>query len=59
MLVDAADSEVNVEDIRVDHSPGQPLGMVELDVGPVLGETIEQALMARGWAATANRPLPD
>jgi prephenate dehydrogenase len=59
LLVDAADSQVNVEDIRVDHSPGQPLGVVELDVSPVLGESLEQALVARGWAATANLPLPD
>ena len=34
LLVDAADAQVNVEDIRVDHSPGQPLGLVELDVAP-------------------------
>ena len=30
-------AEVNVEDIRVDHSPGQPFGVVELDVQPALG----------------------
>jgi prephenate dehydrogenase len=59
LLVDAADSQVNVEDIRVDHSPGQPLGVVELDVAPALGESLAQALVTRGWAASANAPLPE
>jgi prephenate dehydrogenase len=59
LLVDAADSQVNVEDIRVDHSPGQPLGVVELDVTPAQGESLEQALVARGWAANANLPLAE
>lgn len=56
LLVDAADAEVNVEDIRVDHSPGQPLGVVELDVAPAHGESLERALAARGWTASANPP---
>ena len=59
LLADAADSAVNVEDIRVDHSPGQPLGVVELDVTPALGESLEQALAALGWAATATLPLAE
>jgi prephenate dehydrogenase len=59
LLVDAAASEVNVEDIRVDHSPGQPLGVVELDVAPARGEFLSQALLARGWAATASPPQPE
>jgi prephenate dehydrogenase len=59
LLVDAADAGVNVEDIRVDHSPGQPLGIVELDVAPVSGEPLERALVERGWAATASPPAPE
>ena len=59
LLVDAAASQVNVEDIRVDHSPGQPLGVVELDVAPTHGESLELALVARGWAANASLPPAD
>jgi prephenate dehydrogenase len=58
LLVDAAAAQVNVEDIRVDHSPGQPLGLVELDVAPERAHSLEQALVARGWTATANPPPP-
>jgi prephenate dehydrogenase len=56
LLVDAADAQVNVEDIRVDHSPGQPLGVVELDVAPDHGESLERALAALGWTASASPP---
>ncbi|HTR68665.1 MAG TPA: prephenate dehydrogenase [Mycobacteriales bacterium] len=56
LLADAARAQVNVEDIRVDHSPGQPLGLVELDVAPDRGETLEHALAQRGWTATASPP---
>jgi prephenate dehydrogenase len=57
LLVDAADAEVNVEDIRVDHSPGQPFGVVDLDVAPALARAFEQALVERGWAANGSAPL--
>jgi prephenate dehydrogenase len=59
LLVEAAEADVNVEDIRVDHSPGQPLGMVELDVAPDRGDSLERELVARGWTASASPPPPD
>jgi prephenate dehydrogenase len=59
LLADAAAAGVNVEDIRVDHSPGQPLGVVELDVAADRGERLERDLTARGWAATASAPVVD
>lgn len=59
LLMDAAEAGVNVEDIRVDHAPGQPLGVVELDVEPSHGEPLERDLSHRGWAATASPPPPD
>lgn len=59
LLVDAAGAEVNVEDIRVDHSPGQPLGIVELDVSPAEANRLRRGLEERGWTATASTPLPD
>jgi prephenate dehydrogenase len=59
LLADAAAGEVNVEDIRVDHSPGQPLGIVELDVAPGSGSRLESELEARGWRATSAEPVAD
>jgi prephenate dehydrogenase len=59
LLVDAAAAGVNVEDIRVDHSPGQPLGVVELDVAADRGESLERELATRGWAATVSTPPAD
>jgi prephenate dehydrogenase len=59
LLGDASDGGVNVEDIRVDHSPGQPLGIVELDVAPGMAATLQAGLERRGWRASANEPLDD
>lgn len=59
LLVAAAEAGVNVEDIRVDHSPGQPFGVVELDVAPAQAESLERDLAARGWTATASPPMRD
>jgi prephenate dehydrogenase len=57
LLADAASCGVNVEDIRVDHAPGQPVGMVELDVRPDGRETLQHALDSHGWTVTSS-PAP-
>jgi prephenate dehydrogenase len=57
LLADAASCGVNVEDIRVDHAPGQPIGMVELDVRPDGRETLQHALDGHGWTVTSS-PAP-
>jgi prephenate dehydrogenase len=57
LLADAASCGVNVEDIRVDHAPGQPVGMVELDVRPEGRETLQRALEGQGWTVTSS-PAP-
>lgn len=59
LLADAAAGGVNVEDIRVDHAPGRPVGIVELDVAPGSSATLEVELDARGWRATAAEPALD
>jgi prephenate dehydrogenase len=59
LLGDAAAGQVNVEDIRVDHSPGQPIGIVELDVAPGSGARLEAELEARGWQATSAEAIPN
>jgi prephenate dehydrogenase len=50
LLTDAAAAQVNVEDLRVEHAPGQPLGIVELDVAPERAGAAVRALAERGWA---------
>jgi prephenate dehydrogenase len=57
LLADAASCGVNVEDIRVDHAPGQPVGMVELDVRPDGRQTLQHALDGHGWTVTSS-PAP-
>lgn len=40
---------VNVEDVRIEHSPGQRVGLVELDVRPGADEVLGEALRTHGW----------
>ena len=49
LFADAGAAGVNVEDVRIDHSPGQPLGLVELDVSPGADVALERALSEEGW----------
>ena len=53
LLADAADAGVNIEDLRVDHAPGLPVGLIELYVAPDAEETLSSALVARGWTLTS------
>jgi len=49
-LFDAAGAAgVNVEDVRIEHSPGLPVGVAELSVRPAEAETLLAALQAGGW----------
>lgn len=48
---DAGQSGVNVEDLRIDHDPGRPVGLVELVVQASAADTLVDALVARGWSA--------
>ena len=49
LLGDAVASEVNVEDIRIDHDPGRPVGLVELVVEDSRAEHLLVSLESRGW----------
>jgi prephenate dehydrogenase len=53
LLADAADAGVNIEDLRVDHAPGLPMGLIELYVASDSEETLSRALAARGWTLTS------
>lgn len=50
VLVAAADAGVNVEDVRVDHLPGRPSGVVELLVAADTRERARACLAAAGWS---------
>lgn len=49
LFADAGDSGVNIEDVRIDHDPGRPVGLVELDVLAGRVEELRGALESRGW----------
>ena len=40
---------VNIEDVRIEHSPGLPLGVAELSVRPAEAAPLLKALEAGGW----------
>ena len=43
--------EVNIEDVRIDHDPGRPVGQVELVVAESAARVLSDALGERGWSA--------
>jgi prephenate dehydrogenase len=49
LFADSVASEVNIEDIRIDHDPGRPVGLVELLVEEGRAEHLLTSLEARGW----------
>jgi prephenate dehydrogenase len=49
LFADAAESGANVEDLRIDHSPGRPVGEVELAVKPGSVDQLVEVLTERGW----------
>jgi prephenate dehydrogenase len=49
-LFDAAGAAgVNIEDVRIEHSPGLPVGVAELSVRPAEADPLLDALEAGGW----------
>jgi prephenate dehydrogenase len=40
---------VNIEDVRIEHSPGLPVGVAELSVRPEQAGTLLDAMQAGGW----------
>ncbi|MBG6088538.1 prephenate dehydrogenase [Actinomadura viridis] len=41
---------VNIEDVTIEHSPGRPLGVLEIAVRPEEAERLAAELRARGWS---------
>jgi prephenate dehydrogenase len=49
LFTTAAEADVNIEDVGIEHSPGQPVGVAELSVRPESAGTLIAALAADGW----------
>jgi prephenate dehydrogenase len=49
LFTDASHAGVNVEDVQLEHSAGQPTGLVHLSVTRDLAEVLLEALRSHGW----------
>ena len=49
LFADVGASETNLEDLRIDHDPARPYGLVELLVAEGRAEDLRAALDSRGW----------
>ncbi|WP_298459947.1 prephenate dehydrogenase [uncultured Cellulomonas sp.] len=49
LLTDVGHAGVNLEDLRMEHSPRHPMGMAAMSVVPDRAEHLERELAARGW----------
>lgn len=47
-----ADAQINVEDLRMEHSQGHPAGIVEISVAAGTGVHVASALKELGWTTT-------
>ncbi len=45
----AGQAGINIEDVRIEHSPGLPAGVLELSVSPQAADGLAEALVAGGW----------
>jgi prephenate dehydrogenase len=50
LFADAGASDVNIEDVHIDHDPGRETGLVELVVDETRAEHLQTSLGGRGWA---------
>jgi prephenate dehydrogenase len=53
LLVAAGDAGVNVEDVTIEHSPGHPVGVIELSVRPESALRLACRLRTNGWVVHA------
>ena len=49
LLSEIGELDVNLEDLRLEHSPGAPIGIVEVAVAPEAAAGLEADLGRRGW----------
>jgi len=51
LMAHTGESDVNIEDLRIDHELGRPVGLVEIAVLADRADVLVAALTARGWPA--------
>jgi prephenate dehydrogenase len=49
LFADAGEAGVNIEDVTIEHSPGQPVGVVQLWVQPAAADALAERLRIHGW----------
>jgi prephenate dehydrogenase len=49
LLTEIGEVGVNLEDLRLEHSPGAEIGIVEVSVLPEVRDRLERELTTRGW----------
>lgn len=49
LLTDVGDADFNIEDLQIEHSPGQPMGLARIAVRPDRAEPLVAELRSRGW----------
>lgn len=49
LLTEIGEDGINLEDMRLEHSPGQPVGLVVVSVDPNRREELVNALNERNW----------
>lgn len=49
LFADIGEAGINLEDFRMDHSPGAPIGLAELSVLPEAAHRLSEWLEERGW----------
>jgi prephenate dehydrogenase len=49
LFADAGASNVNIEDVHIDHDPGRDTGLVELVVDETRADHLQTSLESRGW----------
>ncbi len=53
LFADTGAAGINIEDVRIEHSPGQPVGLVELSVDPAARDRLVEALGDLAWVVHA------
>jgi prephenate dehydrogenase len=49
LLTFIGDVGVNIEDLKLEHSPGAPIGLVEIQVLPESADLLAKQLTDNGW----------
>ena len=49
MLAEIGEIGVNLEDLRLEHSPGRQVGLAEIAVLPEAADRLTNELAERGW----------